>query len=101
MNRTVRYIANASLALAAIGLLMSAAISLRSQGMDEGLKIGEQDLESFKDTIGYIEGIKFSGGKGTYEGFRDDYRSVGYITNAKVNPPLREETWRADRSVIA
>jgi dihydroorotase len=24
--------------------------------------------------------------------FRDDYRAVNYITNAKVNPPLREET---------
>ncbi|HMO79837.1 MAG TPA: hypothetical protein PKD24_03520 [Pyrinomonadaceae bacterium] len=61
-------------------MLISVAISIRSDGIEEGLRIGEADLNEFKGMIGYENQIQFSGAvKGTYEHLRDEYRAISLL----------------------
>lgn len=68
MKTWIDYLTKLSIAIAVIGFLISFAISYKSQGMAEGLIVGEKELKEFKKQIHYDTSNPFSGGvRGTYE----------------------------------
>jgi hypothetical protein len=67
-----------ALAAALSGFAMSFAITYKSDGLYEGLSVGEQKLdEHFAAEHAFGEKVQFSGGMGTYQRFSTEY---GWLT---------------------
>ena len=81
MKAWTKYLAMFALAVALTGFAMSFAISYKSDGLHEGLSVGDKELhERFAAEHGFDEKVNFSGGgMGTYESFSIEYSWIAWM----------------------
>ena len=80
MRSWTKYLAMFALTVALTGFAMSFAISYKSDGLHEGLSVGDKELhERFAAEYGFDEKVNFSGGMGTYERFSIEYGSIYWM----------------------
>lgn len=85
MKAWTKYFAMFALAVALSGFAMSFAITYKSDGLYEGLSVGNQELdEHFAAEHGLGEKIQFSGGMDTYQLFTIQYGWIGWMFSVCV-----------------